>query len=180
MANPIQSLIPNFFAVDVVGVYTQDFRQVFKLARPIKANIREDSKVMQHPVENGTIITDHRVVLPVEIELSMMLSAETYADTYKEIKKYFTDGTLLIVQTQSDTYKNQLIQSIPHEENPANYNALVLALKLIRVQITVAQFGLVPQDPANSTLVDRGTINGTVPSVDKINVANDAYSRFVQ
>ncbi len=30
---------------------------------------------MEHPVESGIIITDHRIILPVEIELSLILTS---------------------------------------------------------------------------------------------------------
>lgn len=147
---------------DYVAVFTQDFTQVFPRARAIKATVKEESKVMEHPVETGTIVTDHRIILPVEIELSLILQSADYQDTYKSIKQYFLNATLLVVQTRSGIYKNQLIASLPHEENPDQYDALSVALKLKQVQFTTARFvQIVPQDPANTNTVDRGTQQGT-------------------
>ena len=61
---------------DVVGVFDQQtFSQVFSDARPIKAKVNETASVMSHPVEDGTIITDHKIINPVDIELSMIISA---------------------------------------------------------------------------------------------------------
>ena len=76
-------------ASDVVGVFDANFNQVFRLARPVKAQIHETSKPMEHPVETGIIITDHRIILPVEIEFSLILPPGEYRPVYQQIKQFF-------------------------------------------------------------------------------------------
>jgi hypothetical protein len=84
----IRSLIP-YSLNDLVGIFTQDFNQVFIRARPIKASVKEGAKSMEHPLETGATTTDHRIILPVEIELSMIMQAVDYRDTYEDIKQAF-------------------------------------------------------------------------------------------
>lgn len=81
IANLATSILSNFVAQDTVAVYTQDFSQVFRNARAIKAVVKEQAKVMEHPVESGAIITDHRIILPTEVELSLILTPATYRET---------------------------------------------------------------------------------------------------
>ncbi len=145
-------------AIDVVGIYDQNFNQVFKLARAMKATVKEDSKLMEHPMESGAIITDHRIVLPVEIELAVIMQSDDYPDTYRAIKQFFLNGTLLVVQTLSGLYDNQLIQSLPHEENPDQYDTLTMAINLKQVQFVRPQYNVKPKRPTNSTTVDRGDL----------------------
>lgn len=154
--NILATLIPQL-AIDVVAVFTQDFTQVFPKARPLKAVVKEEAKVMEHPVETGAIITDHRIILPVEIELSMMLNSVDYQDVYREIRSYYLQSTLLVVQTKSGVYENQLIASMPHEEDPDQYGVLTLALKLKQVQFVTAKYGVVPRSPKHAAAVPRGT-----------------------
>lgn len=156
----IDDLLPNL-AIDQVAVFDQNFNQVFPEARPIKAVVKEQSKLMEHPIETGAIITDHRVILPVEIELSLILQSPDYENVYKTIRSYYMNATLLTVQTKSGIYDNQVIASMPHEEDPAQYNALIIALSLKQIQIVSAQFGVTPKKPSNSTTVKRGTQQGT-------------------
>lgn len=151
----------NDFPKDQVAVFTQDFVQIFSKARSIKASVREHAKLMEHPVESGTLITDHRIILQVEIELSLILSSVDYQDVYKSIRQYYLNSTFLVVQTKAAIYTNQIIESMPHEENPENYNALIVALKLKQVQIVTSQSGILPKNPANATTVDRGIQQGT-------------------
>ena len=177
MPNPvniISTLLPSF-AVDYVAIFDQNFNQLFINAKAIKAVIKEQAKVMEHPVETGAIITDHRIILPVEIDLSLILASQDYQDVYKAIRQYYYQATLLIVQTRSGIYENQLISALPHEEDPAMYNALTVALSLRQVLFVTAQYGIVPRYPSNSTTAQRGTQLGTLANVQKTTLAASAY-----
>lgn len=145
---------------DIVGVFTQEFRQVFDKARPLKATVKEEAKVFEHPIETGAMITDFRIIQPVEIEISLLLTSEDYRDVYQQIRQIFLNGDLLVVQTKSGVYENQLIQSMPHEEDPGLYDAITLALKLKQAQFITPQFAtLAPRqvkNPANASTVSKG------------------------
>ena len=174
-ANVISTLLPSF-ATDTVAVFTQDYVQIFKNARSIKAVVKESAKVMEHPVESGSIITDHRIILPVEIDLSMILASVDYQNVYKQIRQYYYNSTLLYVQTRAGLYMNQLIQGMPHEEDPEQYDALTLALSLKQVQFVTAQYGVVPKNPSNSTTVKRGTQQGSTASPTQTTKATAALT----
>lgn len=160
------TLLPSF-AFDSVAVFDQSFQQVFPQARSIKAVIKEESKVMEHPIETGGIITDHRIILPVTIELSLIVQSKSgIKEVYQAIKQYYLNATLLVVQTKSSVYENQMISSMPHEENPDQYDALAIALTLKQVQFATTRYSVVPKNPKNSSTVDRGTQSGTALAPD--------------
>jgi len=147
--------------IDVVGIYNDRFEQLFESARALKATVKEDSKLMEHPVETGATITDFSIILPIEIELSLIASGvEAYRAVYAQIKQAFTARTVLAVQTYTGLYRNMLIQSMPHEEDPALADAIAIALKLKEVLIVEAQYAALParkvRNPANASTVDRG------------------------
>jgi len=147
-------------SVDVVAILDQNFNQLFRLARPIKASIKEESKIMEHPLETGATVVDHSIILPVQIELSMMLTNGEYRDVYQSIRQVFRNRDLLIVQTKSGVYENQIIESCPHEEDPEQYDAIALALKLREVQLVAAQVVRLStktvRNPKNASTVDKG------------------------
>lgn len=178
MATIIDAVLAGF-AVDYVAVFDSDYNQVFKQARAIKAVVKEQAKLMSHPVESGAIITDHRVVLPVEIELSLILQAPDYQDVYKIIRQYYLNGTLLLVQTRSGIYENQLIASMPHQEEPDQYDIFTLALSLKEVQLVTAQYAVIPKDPTNASTVKRGTQQGTTPAATKQTAAAEGFDKLV-
>lgn len=144
---------------DVVGVYS-GFDQVFRDARPMSASVKEEAKLMEHPTERGVVITDHMVVQPVEIELVMTLTPETYRDTYKEIKSLFLAGEMLKVQTKADMYSNQLIAAMPHDEIPDVFDTFDLTLKLKEVKVIQAEFEAVfkASNPKQSPTAERGEV----------------------
>lgn len=149
---------------DKVAVFDQDFNQVFPDARSIKAVVKEEAKVMQHPLETGATTTDHRIILPVEIELSVVLQSPNYQDTYNQIRQLYLNATLLIVQTRSGIYYNQLISSMPHEENPDMYDALTVALTLTETQFATTTYDFSPKNVNQSSTIDRGNQQSLPPN----------------
>jgi hypothetical protein len=131
--------------VDVVGVFDAGFNQLFADGRPIKANVKEASKIADHPVEDGTTISDHQVMMPVEIELTLILGSKgEYRDTYNEIRALFRATELLTVQTRTGTYANMVIEAMPHDETADVFDAIPLVVKLREVQLVTAQFQALP------------------------------------
>ena len=172
--NLISNLIPSV-AVDYVAVFDQDYNQLFREAEAIKAVVKEQAKVMEHPVESGAIITDHRIILPVEIDLSLILASENYTDVYRAIRQYYLNGTLLVVQTRSGIYTNQLISALPHEEDPNMFNAIAIALSLRQVIQVTEQYASVPRNTRNNRTVDRGTQLGKPATTGNVSAATSIY-----
>lgn len=144
-------------AVDVVCVLNEDLQQVFEKARPMKAQVKEESKTMKHPLETGATITDHRIILPTNIELSMVLASEDYPAVYNQIKDLFLRGELLTVQTRVGTFTSMLIEKMPHDESPDMADACALALTLEEAQFVTPQFSTFKvASPRDSNTTKRG------------------------
>lgn len=172
------TLLPNGSA-DAVAVFDQNFNQIWVAARPVKINVRESKKVMEHPVETGEVITDHVVIQPLEIELSTVAQSADYRNVYAEIKSYFLKSTLVVVQTRTSNYDQMLISDMPHEEDPALYDAITMVIKLRHVEFVSAQFGTLPpskvKNPANASTTNRGQQQGAdVPPKRKTSAAVSA------
>lgn len=171
-------------ASDIVAILNSKLVQVFPTARPVKGVVNEISKPMEHPVETGVIITDHRIILPVEIEISMILKPEDYRSVYQQIKLLYTNAPFLTVQTKAATYKNMIIAAIPHEENTDLYNAIPLILRLKQVQVVAPQSGTLPassvKNPVNQSTVPRGNqqINNAY-KVEKVPASQVTQPGFV-
>lgn len=151
-------------AADVVGVFDSNFRQLFPEARPLKATIKEQAKVMEHPVESGATVTDHRIILPVEIEVTLMVNGAEYRDVYGAIRERYLKTETLVVQTKTGSYPNMIIAGMPHEEEPDVFDAVPLFLQLREVLFVEAQFQALParavQKPADQSTVKRGEQTG--------------------
>jgi len=159
------NLITGSLRIDVVGVFDgESLQQVFRNARPVKAYVREGSKVMDYPVETGVTLSDHKITLQKQIDLGLIIPAEFYASTYQEIVGAAMNSTLLTVQTRAGVYPNMIIEAMPHEEDPSMYDAITMSLRLREVlfiaPVSIAQqnapVGYSPIDPVNNDTQRRG------------------------
>ncbi|OWK42201.1 phage baseplate protein [Fimbriiglobus ruber] len=122
--------------VDIVGIYN-DTAQVYVQARPLKASVRETSKVMEHPVETGVVLSDHHIINPVEIDLPLMVASVYYAAIYQQIKTDFLAATLLSVKTPVNVYGSMIVADMPHEESPEHFSSVIIGLRLKQVLFEV-------------------------------------------
>lgn len=127
-------------ALDVVAVLDANLNQVFGDARPVKGSFTEDSKQMEHPLETGAQVTDHRVIQPIEITLTCMLVGEEYRQVYRQIKDIFMRGDMLTVQSRVESYPSMIILSMPHDEPPDIQDGAMMVIKLREAKFVEAQF----------------------------------------
>lgn len=127
-------------AQDVVAVLNKDLAQVFEKARAIKITIGRGSKAMEHPLETGATVTDHRILLPVTAELSLILTSDDYRAVYQQVRELYTRGELLTVQTRVDSFPSMLIEKMPHEETADIFDGIALALTLKEAAFVTPQF----------------------------------------
>lgn len=134
----------DFATQDLVGVYDSSFNQLFEDARPIRCVVNERSRLMEHPIETGATIADHVVVLPTEIELSLIPRPDNFVDSYNAIKAQYQSQSFVSVQTKTDTYTNMLIMEMPHDERPETFDTVAISLKLREAILVAAQFSQLP------------------------------------
>jgi len=136
--NNIAQSVLSLFGVDVVGIYDNDtFEQLFQTARPMKANINRSAKIMEHPIETGSVVQDFMIIQPVDIELSMVLASDgEYQAVYQAIKGYFLSGTQVSI------------------------DAIPLAIKLRQIQMVTVQYQALTasnvQQPQDQSTVQTG------------------------
>lgn len=147
-----------------VAVFDNNFNQLFPEAKIIKINVKEDITLMDHPLETGETLTDHAIIEPIEIEMDILIRDPNYINTYNIVKKLATEFTELTVQTNTGTYQNQVISSMPHIESNEIYDGTIINLKFKQALFITPQYGTVPISPKNqnnNSTTDRGTQNGS-------------------
>lgn len=155
--------------------------QLFINARPVRAEVRETSKVMEHPVESGVVLADHHIINPVEIDVRMIVSSQFYASTYSEIRQNFINATPLAVKTRVGVFSNMIIADMPHEEDPDKYDVITLNLRLKQFIIVVpgssnASSNYQPLDATNSNALASGLQQATALGTQVLGVAGSIAS----
>ena len=158
--------------------------QMFVKARPLKATVRETSRIMEHPVETGVMLADHHIINPVEIEMPMVIPSQYYVQTYAEIKNSFINATLLVVKTPVNTYQNMIVMDMPHEEDPNMFGVILMGLRLKQVLYATtgqssadfAQANYAPLAPQNSNTTQNGLQTATALGTSALTSASSALS----
>lgn len=165
-------------AVDVVALLRADtMQQVVVNGRPMRASVYDRTRLMDHPLENGSLVTDHAVRDPIEIDLPLMVKDR---EAFEELRQLYLDRTLLIVQTRMASYPSMVLAEIPHEELPDSINVVPIAVRL-REAIFVATVytGLAPakvKDKAKASTNKKGAQQTTKASPAKEEKAKDTMA----
>lgn len=147
--------------------------QVFAAARPMKANVYEVAKVMEHPLEDGSSVSDHIVFMAVEIEQPLIIAGDQLQSVFDEIRQLFLAGEVLDVRTRARTYESMVIQAIPHDEHGDAPDSVVVALQLKEAKfistqyagaIGPAQVGTTATTAPRASTVRRGAQQTTTPA----------------
>ncbi len=158
------STVPSFFFKQtVVGIYTSDAQQVLKKADLMDLDVQDVSELMEHPVETGVNIIDHRILMPVSIEISMLFDPRNKKNLYEELIQLRDNGFYLTIQTNVKIYPNQVIKDIKHKENAEMYGAIMVQVSFRQVEISNASFSTIaPLNPKALPTVIEGEISSKV------------------
>lgn len=130
-------------SVDVVAVLKgEGGAQVFAAARPMAATVYERARLMEHPLEDGSQIADHRVQEPIEIDLPLFIPGGPDLKTvFAELRQLWEAGTVLTVQTVAKTYANMILTEIPHEEHPDAIHSITVGVRFREARFVKAAYG---------------------------------------
>lgn len=164
---------------DVIGIYDQDFKQVFRQARPLKVSIKPTLSTMEHPMESGSPFADHVVYKPIEAELGLILKTTfDYEDTYSSITQYFNNAIKLSVKTKAAIFSNMIITELPHEENSDYYDSLLINLKLKEVIIVNSESIIAPANPNRASTIKKGIVESKEAEPAQTTKSSAAYRIF--
>lgn len=128
-------------------------------AQPMKAFIRRETQGFTHPLEDSTTLIDHRIILPITINIPFLISRDYNNTLYEEIEQFFNSGEVVQVYTKARKNNNLYISAIPHEEVPDKFDSIVVDVTFTEIQVaspTITDFN--PVNTEESTIVPRGVL----------------------
>lgn len=105
---------------------------------------RFPSRITENPVEDGSVYTDHVVLLPAVVEIIgrisnasifPTLSQYTYHDAFQELVRLQSERTPFVVVTGLNVYQNMLIEDITIPRNANDGQSMRFTAVLREVQI---------------------------------------------
>ncbi|MBG5918900.1 phage baseplate protein [Providencia vermicola] len=151
-----------------------DFTVLFETASPIQINVRDEHKATQFTVESGETRSDHVVVQPVEISMSLILVGEL-KNAFEMMQQAYDQHQLVGIQTRVKTYQPLLLVSFDHDESPDMTDAIKLSLRFTEWRNIEPEYGALPPrkvaKKAQSSTVNRGKVQtSTIPKKKKKSV----------
>lgn len=181
----VVAIYPEVGEVDVFGLVTiPGFipAQVFQDARPIRVQVSEPTRFMTHPLENGAQVTDHRIILPIEITISFILQPDNYRNTYLLMQQAYLNAFRFSIQTKTSTYTGMYIADLPHEEDPALFDTISMTVQFREVQFFRAQRQPLSDDNVidaiDASTIDRGEQLPGTPSASQDDQGSTLFRLF--
>lgn len=110
----------------------------------MEARVKENSDMPEHPIESGVKIVDHKIILPVEIDIRFVMPAYLYASVYKELKEIYEQSIPLRIKTKMSYYNNMVLQNMPHNENADTVDRVVFNLHFKQVMTVEPKYIALP------------------------------------
>ena len=178
----VSNLLP-LSSVDIIAVFDADGNQVlvgdsprsetfgFSVgtflggqlkAQPMRGFINRDTKGFTHQLENNLSITDHRILLPIVIDMKFLIAKDKTSVIYKELEELFVSGAEVAVKTKARLFEGLYISSIPHAETPEKFNSLEVDVKFREIQVPSGTVSFSPADANQQDTIERGELNAQV------------------
>lgn len=149
---------------DLVGIYDENFNQLFPEARPVQMSYSETSKMMEHPIENGSIVVDHKVFMPATVEAVFIIQSDDYRSVYDQIENAYKNNTIVTIQGKAKSFNNMVLSSKLHDETAGMYDTVQVVVKfteLFIANITSTMTVSTVAQPQDSDTINDGRIQGT-------------------
>ncbi|XAI95253.1 structural protein [Leptolyngbya phage Lbo-JY16] len=150
----------NSSSQDLVAILdAETFQPLFSGTNIMRVTVRDTSKLISFPVEDGTQRTDHRVLDPIEIDLPILLTDDV-RNLFEQLRQAYIEGRDLIVQTKVRSYPSVMIYEFPHEEIPEQGDSIPVAIRMREIKVIKPEFGTLPPaqvaNRAQSSTVQKG------------------------
>ncbi len=153
--------------MDVTAILNESGEQLFSTAQLLKASVSPSNTFAQHPVEDGTVVSDNKIINQVRISIPMVLDSNDYKDVYKAIQDTSNNAVKLSIQTRVATFNKMYIESFPSEESAAMFDTVSMTVNFIeQITGTIVTKKLVSSDVLNQSDVDTEDRGEQLPKED--------------
>lgn len=133
----------------------------------MSADVIEESKLTEHPLENGQVLADNKVKLPTQIDVKVTLPAVDYKDMLENIRTYKNQNKMFRIETKFGSYDNMQIVSIPCNLNVDNVERLTFNIKFKQVLI-MSNFEIQTANDNDTDTINTGTTTGVGTILNRV------------
>lgn len=181
MINLIQNILGFIFNEKDFAIYSGN-KEVLQGISVLSYSVLDDSKIMEHPLEDGSVVADHQVFNPREISCQvafpnkgiMLLNTDiwsvitgeavSFEDTYSELTYLYKNSVPLSIKTHANQYTNMYITSIPSDVSPETIDRQIFTIQFKEAQtvspVYVKILSSVCKNKSSASFVSSGEVLG--------------------
>ena len=123
-----------------LAIYVQDGNtEALTNAKIFEGSATVDKKLMEHPKEDGTVITDHIIDDPSKCTVKILIEDDD-SETLNELMEYYRNSTVLTVKIKNEIFSNLVINSKPFAADSEHFNSTVYNLSFKEIQVATTQY----------------------------------------
>lgn len=88
------------------------------------------SDIAEHPIEDGSVITDAAIIKPITAEVRIVMPTALYTRVYQQIYDYYVKKQKIMLKTKFGMIKNMVIAEMPFELKMEEIDRPVITLSL--------------------------------------------------
>ena len=138
--NLILNIAGLLYREKAVSLYNENGQELLTSASIVSCSVNDTSKLMEHPIESGAVVSDYKIFNPVTATLTVALSQMEYSSEFAEVYSIYKSCKFVTLQTKTNVYQNLQILSLQHEANSQNVNRPSLVIQFKEALTVEAQF----------------------------------------
>jgi hypothetical protein len=144
----------------------------------MNATVDDNATLMEHPLEDGSVITDHIVFNSNNIRVQVIID-DADKSSLEQLNRYYADSTLLSVKVKNQMFNNMVISGMPYEAQSSHFDKTVYQIIFKSVIFITSQYGAanIPKSPKNGATAKTGQ-KYTVKSTPKPSVLGALVNQF--
>ena len=178
--NLILNVVGMIYRNKSIAIYGEGGGEILSNASIVSCSVNDSSKLMEHPVESGAVISDYKVFNPITATLVVALTESGYATEFSEIYSSYKNCEYITLQTKTNVYSNLQIVSLPHEATFKTVSRPTITINLKEALVVEAAFTEVStlKNPANTNTKDIGHVQAQTIDKRKSTVLRDLAAKI--
>lgn len=128
-----------------VSIYENN-KEILKDTTLIDADAQDDARTMDHPIENGAVVTDHIVFNPNQITLRCWMPnlPFLYNRALNEIQNFYKQSREVKIKIRSEVFEPMILVAKPIRVSADTLDHIVYELSFKQILVAVSQYVPLP------------------------------------
>ena len=111
----------------------------FYRSATLRCGVDQRSRLCDQPIEQGAMITDHKVRMPRTVTCQFVCPGLLTGYTIAQLEQYYQSSNKIVIETPTGVYTNMVLESMPSNMTPENVSRPIYELRFRELLIVRPQ-----------------------------------------